>query len=111
MVARLRAAGGEVYYEPTAVVDHIIEDYKLQRRYFRRLHYHEGLSTGLSFPVTGKTVAGIPLFAIRQLGGRLLKWAASPTMRNEMNVFWDIGFMAACRKSSLLKVAAVSAKG
>ena len=94
LVDRIKAAGGTVCYQPSAVVHHVTEEYKLKKNYFRTLHYYEGLYKG---KVWGgelhRHLFGIPLFIFGQFARSVARCIAGPTVRKQMNVWWYLGFM------------------
>ena len=94
LLGRILSCGGKVYYQPKAEVYHIIDEYKLRKQYFRRLHYYEGHSSGKAYDMGIKSnLCGIPLFMFPQLMRSLLRYLTNPTLRMQMNVCWFLGFM------------------
>ena len=94
LVDRIKAAGGIVYYEPAAVVQHVTEEYKLEKSYFLSLHYYEGLHKGKTYNgETRRQLFGIPLFIFRQFLRSVMRYLGEPIVRKQMNVWWYLGFM------------------
>jgi glycosyltransferase involved in cell wall biosynthesis len=101
---RFLAAGMRAFYQPKAVIHHIIDSRRLRKGYFRRLHYQEGRLRGDAFVMTdSKSIAGVPLFLFPQFGQSVskcvktvLRDGAHRSLRTEMNVWYFIGFMLAC---------------
>ena len=50
VLRRIRAAGGQIAYEPTAVINHIMDPNRLTRRWFRRRFAWEAVSEYLQNP-------------------------------------------------------------
>jgi glucosyl-dolichyl phosphate glucuronosyltransferase len=100
---RFLAAGLCAYYQPIAVVHHIIASNRLKKSYFRQLHYQEGRLRGDSLnTLGGKTIVGVPLFLFSQFGRSVSKliqtvWrdGMHRSLRSEMNVWYFLGLMIA----------------
>jgi glycosyltransferase involved in cell wall biosynthesis len=91
---RISKTGGRIYYCPDAKVHHMVEEYKLKKKYFRRLHYYDGLNNGKVYNGEIKRhFRGIPFFIFPQFLRGILKFAKSPTLRMQMNIWWSLGFM------------------
>jgi glycosyltransferase involved in cell wall biosynthesis len=101
---RFLAAGMRAFYQPKAVIHHIIDSRRLRKGYFRSLHYQEGRLRGDAFVMTdGKSIAGVPLFLLPQFGQSVCKcvqtvWrdGAHRSLRTEMNVWYFVGFLMGC---------------
>lgn len=94
IVKRILQKGGKAYYQPTAIVYHVIDEYKLKKSYFRRLHYYSGWCEGRFYKVKFKKhIYGIPLFIFVQLLRSVMKYLKNPTMRMQMNIWWYFGFI------------------
>ena len=94
LFTRFLAAGGKGMYIPAAIVYHVIGPEKLQKKYFRRLHFRAGEQRALNESGEYKrTIYGIPLFVFPQLLRSIARYMAKPTMRMQMNVWWFIGFI------------------
>jgi glycosyltransferase involved in cell wall biosynthesis len=91
---RVVRSGGRVVYEPHLLVHHIIEPWKLNRTYFLKLHYYEGIASSTLYnkPV-GKTMCGIPRFLFPQFFRSIMNFLKNPSLRMQMNTFWYLGFM------------------
>ena len=67
MFENLLALGCRVGYRQDMVVEHFVEPWRLNRRYFLRLHYASGVRAGLhSTDVSGRTLFGAPLYLFPQ---------------------------------------------
>jgi glycosyltransferase involved in cell wall biosynthesis len=68
MFDSLLKRGVNIRYRPDMVVDHFVEEWKIKRRYFLKLHFIAGIKYGRY--VTGeyeRTVMGVPPFMFRQV--------------------------------------------
>ena len=78
--------GIRIRYRPDMVVEHYVDDWRLKRRYFLKLHFIAGRKYGQfesgDFP---RTVLGVPLFMVAQAGGQWLK-AAGMFLRRKHGV-------------------------
>jgi len=62
-----------IRYRPEMVVLHAVEEWRLTRRYFLKLHYRAGLRQGqFRMPVFQKTLFGIPPFLVSQFFSHFL---------------------------------------
>ncbi|HEY4706127.1 MAG TPA: glycosyltransferase family 2 protein [Thermodesulfobacteriota bacterium] len=73
MFNNLLERGARIRYRPDMVIDHLVEDWKLRRKYFLSLHYTAGRKAGAwEKDEYEKVFCGVPPFmisqAIRQLG-------------------------------------------
>ncbi len=96
---RLAAAGGTIYYAPGALVFHQVLEHQLHKRFFRALHYNAGILSARRDPERyPRTVAGVPLFLLRQLlraalryGWLVARHGPSHAFRQQMNVGYFVG--------------------
>ena len=103
---RFLAAGLRAYYQPKALVHHIIDSNRLRKGYFRNLHYQEGRLRGDAFVDAGaKSIAGVPLFLFPQFGRSVINWCQTArrdgvdrSLRTEMNVWYSLGFITGCAR-------------
>ena len=103
---RFFAADLRGYYQPKAVVHHIIDSNRLRKSYFRNLHYQEGCLRGDAFVKTGgRAIVGVPLFVFPQFGRSLSKFfqtvwreGGHRSLRTEMNVWYSLGFITGCAR-------------
>jgi glycosyltransferase involved in cell wall biosynthesis len=101
LAARMRA-----FYQPKAIVHHIIDSHRLRKSYFRNLHYQEGRLRGDAFVMTdSRSIAGVPLFLLPQFGRSVSKFiqtvwrdGAHRSLRTEMNVWYSLGFVRGCAR-------------
>jgi len=87
-----------IRYRPEMVVLHAVEEWRLKRSYFLRLHYRAGLRQGqFRLPRYPRTVLGIPPFMVSQLMNQAIqtvKLAATGKpglVRQAMNVAHTLG--------------------
>lgn len=67
MFRTLVSRKARIRYRPDMVIRHLIDEWKLQRRYFLRLHYRAGLRRGrYQLPEYSRTVLGVPPFLVAQ---------------------------------------------
>jgi len=103
---RFLAAGLRAFYQPGAIVHHIIDSRRLRKSYFRNLHYQEGRLRGDAFVMTdGRSIAGVPLFLFPQFGRSVTNFVQTlwrdglhRSLRTEMNVWYSLGFMTGCAR-------------
>ena len=101
---RFVAVGMRAFYQPRAVVHHIIDSRRLKKSYFRSLHYQEGWVRGDAFVKgDGRSIAGVPLFMFPQFGRSVSEFVrtiwrdgAHRSLRMEMNVWYFVGFIMGC---------------
>ena len=104
LFTRFLASGGKGMYIPSAIVYHVIGPEKLQKQYFRKLHFRAGEQRALNESAEYKrTIYGIPLFVFPQLFRSIARYIAKPTMRMQMNVWWIMGFIRGRRNVYLQK--------
>lgn len=95
---RLLAAGFKVWWTPEAVIHHRIQAVKLNRRYFRDLHFRQGRMEAIRRRGAGSRVppfylygqllrAGLAVWHEYRAGGR------NATLRREMNVAYFLGYI------------------
>lgn len=67
MFRTLVARKTPIRYRPDMVIRHLVDEWKLKRRYFLRLHYRAGLRRGrYQLPAYPRTVLGVPPFLVAQ---------------------------------------------
>ena len=94
LIKRILSSGAKIYYEPAAVVQHLVEDYKIKKQYFRLLHYYEGQWKGKTYNAEIKRhIYGVPFFIFPQFLNSIFKYLKNPTVRMQMNIWWFLGFM------------------
>ncbi|HUW28693.1 MAG TPA: glycosyltransferase [Sulfuriferula sp.] len=82
MFNQLLARGTPLRYRPDMQVEHFVEPWRLQRRYFLKLHYQAGLRKGMhELPVYGKTILGVPPFLVAQFFSHCLQTLAMAITR------------------------------
>lgn len=108
MFRALLSHGARIRYRPDMAVLHGVEPWRLQRKYFLRLHYRAGLRHGqFQLPAYARTVAGVPPFLFRQFVGHALKAAGMQlcvrpgTLRQAMNAAHALGSMQGYRRRGL----------
>lgn len=101
MFEALLARGARIRYRPDMVVDHFIEEWRLKRNYFLKLHYSSGKKKGMFSPDKyERTVCGVPPFMVTQAAhhfGKTLGMAATRkpgTLRQAMNGTYAMGMVA-----------------
>lgn len=105
MFRALVARGARLRYRPDMAIRHAVEDWKLRRTYFLRLHFRAGMRTGRhALPDYPRTVFGIPPFlliqALRQTGRAMamqLAWRPG-ALRQAMNAAHALGCLAGYRQ-------------
>ena len=74
---RLLASGGKGIYQPKAIVYHVTKKPRLQKKYFRTLHYKAGIQKALlDNRVYKRSLFGIPLFIFPQFLGSIRNYVA-----------------------------------
>src|SRR5574337_236221 len=88
----------KIRYRPDMVIRHLVDEWKLKRSYFIRLHYRGGLRAGrYQLPTYPRTVLGLPPFLVmqcmRQLSnaGVALLSNRSGSVRQGMNAAHALG--------------------
>lgn len=85
---RLADAGGRFWYEPKALVYHLVIPSQLNKAYFRRMRYGAGLQHGLLD--TGqyrRTFLGVPLFLFRLLARAILRYLGGLVRKGPSGAF------------------------
>lgn len=103
--ARFLRAGLTAVYQPAAVVRHSVDQDRIRKSYFRALHFNNGKVSGLRYDVGGRALIGIPLFVFPQTLRMIANYLRSAwrdglsrSLRQEMNVWYSVGFMAGCAR-------------
>jgi len=111
------------YYDPEAVVRHLVPTQRLTRSYFRRWFYWHGKTTALMlgdlYPeldmATVPRVAGVPRFSYRQALRQCVRWVATrrgdplTALIEELRVLQYLGLFVECwrrRKQVVRRLAA-----
>jgi glycosyltransferase involved in cell wall biosynthesis len=82
MFRELLSRGTRMRYRPEMKTRHFIEEWRLQRMYFLRLHYRAGLRFGeFSLDRAGREVLGLPPFLLRQFFAHMLRWLSMSVRR------------------------------
>jgi glycosyltransferase involved in cell wall biosynthesis len=98
---RLLASGGKGIYQPKAIVYHVTKKSRLQKKYFRTLHYKAGIQNALlDNQIYKRSLLGIPLFIFPKFLGSIRNYISAifshgwnNSFRKEMNICWFIGYM------------------
>lgn len=105
MFLTLIARGIRIRYRPDMVVQHFIEEWRLRRSYFLRLHYRAGLRYGeYGIERYPRNVLGVPPFMIRQFIAQTGKFFAMALrfhpekLRQGMNVAHALGSLIGYRR-------------
>jgi glycosyltransferase involved in cell wall biosynthesis len=105
MLRALLARGVRIRYRPDMVVLHAVDAWRLQRRYFLRLHYRAGVRYGrFALPDYPRTLLGVPPFMLQQFFSLGLKTlglylARRPgVIRQAMNASHALGSLAGYRQ-------------
>jgi glycosyltransferase involved in cell wall biosynthesis len=100
MSGRILKAGYSIFYQPEAVIYHIIGPDKLKKKYFRKLHFFDGEKRGyLIDRQPGKNIFWIPLYIFPQFTRSIFRYLSNPTLRLQMNIWWHMGFIKGRLKS------------
>lgn len=101
MFYALLEKGALIRYRPDMIVDHHVEEWRLHRGYFLKLHYVQGYRDGIYSDATyPHTLMGIAPFmiphAMRHLGKTILMWLKRDpgVVRQAMNCTHAMGFIA-----------------
>jgi len=95
---RLLAAGFKVWWTPEAVIHHRIQAVKLNRRYFRDLHYRQGRMEATRLRGSASRLPPWYLYG-QLLRACLAVWrdlragGRNATLRREMNVAYFVGYL------------------
>ena len=74
--------GLRIRYRPDMVVEHYVDEWRLRRRYFLKLHFIAGRKHGqFQMGDYSRTLYGVPPFLFRQAAGHWLKTAAMALRR------------------------------
>jgi len=100
---RARAAGLRGFYAPDMIVHHIVPQDRLNKRYFRRWMYWNGISRSILFAMSGMDIegreqathgqegatqiAGVPLYLFRRLLGRCVDVIKARVRRDSVGAF------------------------
>jgi len=100
---RLLAAGCKVWWTPDAVIHHRIQAVKLNRRYFRDLHYRQGRMEAIRQRDTAtrmppRYLYGQLLSAVAAVWREFRRGGWNATLRKEMNVAYFIGQIVGWRR-------------
>jgi glucosyl-dolichyl phosphate glucuronosyltransferase len=99
---RILKSGGRIFYQPEAVVYHVIRPEMFTKRYFRTMDFHTGEKNAFLFfgEYTKRNIFGIPLFIISQFLGSLLRYIKhifmngyNNSFRQELYCWYFLGFM------------------
>ena len=98
---RLLISGAKGVYQPNAIVFHRINKSRMQKRYFRRLHYSSGFQKGLMNSIPGgRSFLGVPFYIFPQFFRSIKNYAVSifnfgleQSFLKEMLIFNFIGVM------------------
>ncbi len=106
---RLLADGGKVMYLPAARVHHVVEAFRVEKRYFRRWRFEDSRRAGRSEDIpAGRRVLGVPPYLIahllrsvwRTLVSHLTR-PADEAFRQEMIIWHFLGLIAGLRERPL----------
>lgn len=93
----------KIRYVPSMSVDHYVEGWRLNRKYFLRLHYSAGKRKGLHESIAyDKSMFGVPPFMLRQVFEHFWKvftmWqrGEAGVLRQAMNGTHAIGYAVGC---------------
>ena len=113
---RLLTGGEHLYYEPSAVVYHVVTPERLNKRYFLAWWFDKGRSDMRewgTFQNSRWRVRGIPLYLIRRLVKWTLKWAIATDLRKrfefKLSVWFNAGMIAECSSATSPRVAVSAA--
>lgn len=99
---RLLASGARIVYTPEAVVYHKVPAERMRPSYFRRWHFEHGTTSAYYLPsAKGRTVFGIPWWALRELAEHSAAYLASLGSSNaerrlmhQMRALYGLGLCA-----------------
>jgi succinoglycan biosynthesis protein ExoM len=107
MFQTMLARGIKIRYRPDMVVSHFVEQWRLKRGYFIKLHYRAGYRQGkVRAPNYDKTILGVPPFMFvlffKQCQRTLSKWLRSEAggLRQAMNAAHALGMILGYRARS-----------
>lgn len=98
---RLAKTCGSMYYQPDAIVQHIILPYQLKKKFFRTLHYNAGFIYAIKDTNKyDRTFFSIPLFVFPQLIRSISKYllivitkGVNTAFRQQMNIGYFLGMV------------------
>ncbi len=104
---RLTNTGGTIYYEPRALVYHLILPYQLKKKFFLTLHFNAGYQkSALDNRPFGKSISGVPLFifgqtlrAVLKYFGQVISKGSAKAFRQQMNVSYFFGLILGYHES------------
>jgi len=83
-----QSGNARIFYEPGAIVYHLVQPFQLEKRYFRTIHYNAGYQRAFygeqEFP---NTLFGIPRFYYALLAKGVLKYLAQVITRGPDHAF------------------------
>lgn len=92
--------GARIRYRPDMVIEHLVEDWKLRRGYFLKLHYAAGKKQGTwTETAYQREIFGIPPFMVAQAMRQMIKTIGMilrrkpDVLRQAMNVAHALGMM------------------
>ena len=99
---RMLASGARIVYTPDAVVYHKVPVERMRLAYFRRWHFEHGVSTACYLPsANGRSVLGVPWWALRELAGHGAAYLASVgsldaerRLMHQMRVVYGLGLVS-----------------
>ena len=97
---RFLKMGLTAIYQPRAIVRHVVDQDRLRKSYFRKLHFNTGKIGGQRYLPSGRQVLGIPLYIFPQLARSLLNYVGTvyrtginASLRKELTVWYFLGFI------------------
>ncbi len=104
---RLARAGGKIWYQPSALVYHLVLPHQLTRCYFLTLHYNAGVQQARYGEGYSRRLFGVPRFLYRQwlkaiarYLGQTLRFGINFSFRQLMNVAYFTGMIHEYRSQS-----------
>ena len=105
MFRELLRRGTRIRYRPDMSIRHLVDDWKLKRRYFLRLHYTAGRRYGAyRLEHSGGHLLGMPPWLLRQVGEQAGCWLGlvargrAGRLRQAMNVAHTLGMLNGYRQ-------------
>jgi len=105
MFRELLRRGTPIRYRPDMSIRHLVDDWKLKRRYFLHLHYLAGRRFGEHIlDIESRAFFGIPPFMFRQFIEHCIRWLAITglgwrgNMRQAMNASHALGSLVGCAR-------------
>lgn len=104
---RLADQGGRIVYAPGGLVYHRFEPFQAEKRYFRTIHYNQGLLQGLHDDRPhGRRLFGVPRFVFGQAGralktylGLVFRQGPDAAFRQQMNTGYFLGMIRGYRQA------------